>query len=92
MIPSSCAQAIFSLDHFTIISQGYLNNRALYIAHRQNINAIAFSAGDGFKTDLTNRGREVLARVLAVLELHLFHNEPQYQSEPLINIGVTPPT
>lgn len=85
------AQLVFGLDRFTIISQGYLNNRALYIANNQNINAVAFNAGTGLNTDLTNRGREILARVLAVLELHLLYKEPKYKPAPLVSIGVTPP-
>ena len=38
---------IFGEDHFTIISQAFHNQRALYIANHKNITAIAFCAKDG---------------------------------------------
>ncbi|WP_330924761.1 SanA/YdcF family protein [Candidatus Sororendozoicomonas aggregata] len=85
------AKNVFGLDALTIISQGYLNNRALYIAFDQGIDAIAFNAGDGSNSDLNNRGREILARVLAFIEVHLLCAEPRFLG-PAIDIGETPPT
>ena len=85
------AKSVFGLDEFTIISQAYHNKRAIYIAQSRGSNAIAFNAGDGKSSDLTNRTREVLARVLALLEVHWFDTEPKYLG-PLIDIGNTPPT
>lgn len=85
------AKDVFGLDEYTIISQTYHNKRALYIALNKGSNAIAYNAGDGSNTDLTNRMREVLARVLAVLEVHWFNTEPKYLG-PVIEIGSTPPT
>lgn len=85
------AKDVFGLDEFTIISQAYHNKRALYIAKNRGSNAIAYNAGDGRSSDLTNRTREVLARVLALLEVHWFDTEPKYLG-PVIDIGSTPPT
>ena len=85
------AKDVFGLDEFTIISQTYHNKRALYIARNKGSNAIAFNAGDGKNSDLTNRTREVLARMLALLEVHWFDTEPKYLG-PVIDIGSTPPT
>lgn len=85
------ARRVFALDSFTIISQATHNKRALYIARHHNINAIAFNAGDGKNTDFTNRAREFLARVLAVMEVHMLKTGPKYLG-PVIEIGVTPPT
>ena len=82
---------VFKLNEFTIISQAYHNKRALFIARSRGANAVAFNAGDGNKTDLTNRTREFLAKALAVLEIHWFNTEPKYLG-PAIKIGVTPPT
>ena len=55
---------IFSQDSFTIISQRFHNERAIYLAHRYKLNVIAFNAKDvdkyfGFKTNQ----REKFARV-----------------------------
>ena len=82
---------VFNLNEFTIISQAYHNKRALFIARNKGADAIAFNAGDGRKTDLTNKTREFLAKVLAVLEVHWFNTEPKYLG-PEVEIGVTPPT
>ncbi|MDP0562691.1 MAG: ElyC/SanA/YdcF family protein [Candidatus Endonucleobacter sp. (ex Gigantidas childressi)] len=85
------AKDIFGLKKFTIISQGYLNNRALYIALNQGLDAIAFNAGSGSDSDLSNRGREILARVLAILEIHILYIDSE-QLTPSVYIGSTPPT
>ena len=85
------AHRVFDLPKFTVISQATHNMRALYIAHNRDIDAIAFNAGDGRNTDWNNRVRELLARVLAVLEINMLNTEPKYLG-PVIEIGVTPPT
>ncbi len=85
------AHHVFDLENFTIISQAPHNQRALYIARNHDIDAIAFNAGEGEASDLTNKTREILARVLAVMEVHLLNKGPKFLG-PQIEIGVTPPT
>ena len=85
------AHHVFELDSFTIISQAPHSKRALYIAINHDIEAVAFNAGDGNDTDISNKVREILARVLAVMEVHLFNTGPKFLG-PTIEIGVTPPT
>lgn len=77
------AQKIFGQNTFTVISQEFHNERALYLAHHFNIKAIAFSAKDvklnyGFKTQL----REKLARCKMMLDL-LFKVEPKYLGDSI---------
>ena len=77
------AQKIFGQNTFTVISQEFHNERALYLAHHFNIEAIAFNAKDvklnyGFKTQL----REKLARCKMMLDL-LFKVEPKYLGDPI---------
>ncbi|WP_298346365.1 ElyC/SanA/YdcF family protein [uncultured Algibacter sp.] len=72
------AKEIFGLSQFTLISQKFHNERALYLAQHYNINAIAFNAKDikgkyGFKTKL----REYLARTKAAIDI-LFNVKPKY--------------
>jgi SanA protein len=70
---------IFGEDHFTIISQGFHNQRALYIANHKNITAIAYNAADGDSFwDATFR--EKLARVKMGLDL-LLNKQAQYYGE-----------
>ncbi|MFK0572016.1 vancomycin high temperature exclusion protein [Endozoicomonas sp.] len=85
------AHHVFELDSFTIISQAPHNKRALYIALNNDIDAIAYNAGEGYNSDISNKTREILARVLAVLEVHLLNTGPKFLGPP-IEIGVTPPT
>lgn len=55
---------IFGQESATIISQEFHNQRALYIAQKENLNAIAFNAKDvPSHIDLKTKNREKLARV-----------------------------
>lgn len=77
------AKAIFSLTECTIISQKFHNERAIYLAQKNNINAIAFNAKNttgryGLKTNL----REYLAKTKAVLDI-LFRVQPKFLGEKI---------
>jgi len=72
---------IFSQSDFTIISQRFHNERAVYLAQRYGLNAVAFNAKDvskyyGFKTNL----REKLARVKVFVDL-LTNKKPRFLGE-----------
>jgi SanA protein len=78
------AKKIFGQNEFTIISQDFHSKRALFIAQRHNINAVAFNAKDvdqhyGFKTKV----REVFARVKVVLDI-IVRKTPKYLGEKVI--------
>lgn len=73
------AKEIFEQDDFTIISQRFHNERALYIANYYNIKAQAFNAKGihprwGYKVLL----RESLARVKALLDIYILKTEPKF--------------
>lgn len=72
---------IFGLDHVTIISQQFHNQRALYIANHKKVTAVAFNAkdGDSFADAIF---REKLARVLMALDL-LLNKQARYYGEPV---------
>lgn len=75
------AKEIFGLNAFTIISQKFHNERALYLSRHYNINAIAFNAKDvqgryGLKTKL----RESVARTKASLDM-MFNVQPKFLGE-----------
>jgi SanA protein len=72
---------IFGQDSVTVISQAFHNERALYIASRENITAIGFNAQDvsaraGMKTQL----REKLARVKVFVD-YLTAKKPRHLGE-----------
>jgi SanA protein len=74
---------VFGQKSFTIISQEFHNERAIYISKRLGLQAIGYNAKDvdkynGFKTNL----REKLARVKVFMDL-MFHKEPKFLGEKI---------
>lgn len=64
------AKEVFGLDQFTIISQRFHNERAIYLAEKNGINTIGYNAKDvkayaGLKTNI----RELFARVKMFIDL-----------------------
>ncbi|HET6557138.1 MAG TPA: ElyC/SanA/YdcF family protein [Prolixibacteraceae bacterium] len=74
---------IFGQKSFTVISQEFHNQRAVYIANSLGMEAIGFNAQDvnaynGFKT----KAREKLARVKVFIDM-LTNNMPKYLGEQI---------
>jgi SanA protein len=70
---------VFGQQAITIISQPFHNKRAVFIASRYGIKAVAFNAKDvnlymGFKTQI----REKLARVKVFLDLYVTNKQPKF--------------
>ncbi len=77
------AKTIFGQEKFTVISQKFHNERAIFIAQHFNIEAIGFNAKDvnnfgGLKTKL----REYLARVKAVWDV-FWDVKPKFGGKPI---------
>lgn len=75
------ANRIFGLDRFTIISQGFHNERAIYIAQQNHLHVVGYNAKDvsayaGFKTNI----RELLARVKVFVDI-LTDKSPRHIGE-----------
>lgn len=79
------ANKVFGLNDFTIISQKFHNERALFIARRKGINAIAFNAQDPPMDYMMNYvlKREKLARCLMILDL-LFFKQAKFLGDPVV--------
>ena len=79
------AAKVFGQHSFTVISQEFHIRRALYIAHHYSLDAVAYTARDvpGY-TGVSVQAREILARALAVLDLHVFGTEPRFLGEPVV--------
>jgi SanA protein len=78
---------VFGRREFTIISQGFHAERALYIARHQGLDAVAYGARDvGGPAGLGTSVREYFARVKALLDVHVLGSEPKFLGEP-IRIG-----
>jgi SanA protein len=79
-------KGVFDETEVTIISQPFHNARALFIANRKGLKAIAFNAKDiPGQYSLKTQARERLARVKMILDL-MFGKEPKFYG-PHIRIG-----
>jgi len=73
---------VFGQDSVTVISQGFHNERAIFIANYYKMHAVAFNAKSpsalfSFQTNV----RESLAKFKAVLDLYIFHTAPHFLGE-----------
>lgn len=79
------AKEVFGLSSFTIISQPFHNERALYIATRKGLDIVAFNAPDVQlrRWQIRMIVREWLARTKAVLDVYT-GKQPHFLGEPII--------
>jgi SanA protein len=78
---------VFGEDSITIISQEFHNQRALFIANKNNIKAIAFNAQEVNKNySFKTRIREYFARVKCVLDIYVLYTSPKFLGKK-IKIG-----
>lgn len=79
------AKEVFGQDSVTIISQDWHNERAIYIANRVDVDAIAFNACDVSIRSVTLKlkVREWLARTKMAIDLLLRH-DPHFLGEPVV--------
>ncbi len=76
------AREIFGLTEFTVISQKFHNERAIFIAKRHGLDAIGFNARmPGGFFGFLGLCREQLARVRAVLDAYLLDTQPKVLGE-----------
>jgi SanA protein len=71
------AREVFGLDTYTVISQRFHNERAVYLAEGFGSSAIGFNAAD-VDGGLKMGAREVLSRLGAVLHVHVLRSRPRY--------------
>lgn len=78
------AKKVFGLSDITFISQKFHNERAIYLAEKQGINAIGFNAKEvSGKYGIRVRMREYFARTKAFLDI-LFGVSPKFLGEKII--------
>jgi SanA protein len=76
-------QKVFGQTKFTIISQQFHNQRAVFLARQKGLDAIGYNAKDVHKSlALRTKVREPLARFKAVLDI-LFNKKPKFLGEPV---------
>jgi SanA protein len=81
------AKAVFVCDRFTVISQQFHIERAIYLAEKHGIDAIGFAAPEPPYKWLVkrNREREKYARIAAWLDVNILKRKPKFYGpqEPL---------
>ncbi|WP_370302058.1 SanA/YdcF family protein [Aeromonas encheleia] len=85
------AKEVFGQANFTVVSQAFHNERAIFIARHFGIEAVGFNALDpsayqGIKT----RVREVFARLMGLLDLYVLDKGPKFLGEPIVIGGPIP--
>ncbi len=85
------AKKVFMLNDFTVISQSFHNERALFIAKHNGIDAAAFnaSAPSSFFANFKVEVREFFARIKCVFDVYFLNSQPKFLGEP-IAIGDAP--
>lgn len=77
------ARRIFGVQSVVLVSQRYHLYRALYLARAHGFDAQAYAAaGPEFSARWKTELREVMARLLAVLDVHVLHTQPQVLGAP----------
>lgn len=70
---------VFGQDSYVIISQEFHNRRAVFLANKNGIDAIAFNARDvDYNYSKLTYLREYLARTKAVLDVYLLNKQPKF--------------
>lgn len=77
-------EKIFGQKEGIVVSQKFHNTRAVYIGRAYGIDLHGYNAKDvaiyyGFKTKL----REVLSKVMCVLDVHLLYTQPKFLGEKI---------
>lgn len=75
---------VFGQERFTVISQRFHNERAVYIGTYFGYDVVGYNAADiAPPSGVQTRLREYLARVKAILDLHLVRRAPRFLGEPV---------
>lgn len=77
------SKVVFQQDSITIISQGFHNYRALFIAEHYGIEAVAFNADPEQVPSQKPYLREYLARVKGVLDLYVLKKQPKFLGDEI---------
>ena len=78
------AEEVFGLHAYTVVSQPFHLERALYLAGQRGQDVIGYAAyGPAGYWGRRVRAREVLARALAVLDVEVLGREPRFLGEPV---------
>ena len=72
------AKKVFNCKSLIIVSQKFHNQRAVFIAHQNEIDAVGFNAKDVESKNNFTHIREIGAKFIAVLDLFVFYRQPKF--------------
>lgn len=76
-------KTVFGQNRIIVVSQQFHNERAVFIANRFGLDAVAFNAHDvPARYSLKTKLREYLARVNAVLDVTVLGTQPRFNGPP----------
>ena len=87
------AQSVFGLTNFTIVTEEFHCPRALWIARRHGLDAVAFAAPDlSARWSARVKAREILARAWCALDLYVLNRQPKFPGprEPILLSAAKP--
>ena len=87
------ANSVFGLTNFTIVTEEFHCPRALWIARRHGLDAVAFAAPDlGARWSARVKAREIAARAWCALDLYVLNRAPKFPGprEPILLSATTP--
>lgn len=78
------AHGVFGQARFTVVSQRFQNERAIFLARHHELDVIGFNAPDvdaytGFKT----RFREFFARLWCLFDVYIWERQPRFMGEQI---------
>ncbi|MBV1923654.1 MAG: YdcF family protein [Flavobacteriaceae bacterium] len=77
------AKKVFGLNSFTVISQKFHNQRAVYLANKYQIKTVAFNAEEVHNNySLKTKVREYLAKTVATIDI-IVKTEPKYLGDQI---------
>lgn len=86
------AHEVFGLNEVTVISQEFHNQRAIFLASHEGLDAIGYNAQDEDLGDYSGtHRREKFAKVKAVLDIYVLRTRPRFLGAKVV-IGTDPPT
>ncbi len=77
------SRKIFQQKKLTIVSQEFHNYRALFIAQKFGVDAVAYNAK--YPTEASNKTkvREYFARIKAILDLYILNTQPKHMGDKI---------
>lgn len=77
------ANFVFGLSRFTIVTEEFHCPRALWIAQKHGLDAVAFAAPDlNARWSARVKAREVLARAWCAVDLYVLNRRPRFSGPP----------